>query len=250
MLVLVGHSILYPILQIVLMRILTTSFYLHFTAKNREIRLGDYESLLKDKECYDVAVAPKTDHLLVARKGGLDVWDLKTERLAKSLNFEHKCFAVQSHENLAVIAVENANQTRISMITLDLDDDYNKVGTWTSNYSASDFTIVDSKIYLVTGNYRQLAKGIKVFTLEGKEQRSLSWNGSLVGIAHAPPEFVVFGDDSQHVICKRRVTSGEADFEWKVDMKAPHCICVDKNGLIWIRSNTNDCFTILNEDGG
>ena len=88
-----------------------------------------------------------------------------------------------------------------------------------------------------------------MFTLDGQELSSFIWNGSVVGITSTPVNSVVFGDVTQQRIYKRRMGPGATGFEWTADVKAPHGICVDNNGLIWIMSNTVDCLTILNKDG-
>ena len=222
--------------------------YLYSIEEKREIRIGDYDAMLKDEMCIDVIVAPKAGHLLVSRVGGLDVLNIQDGSLVKTLEFEGKCGSMEQHENLFVIAVGNAALTNMLMVTL--DSDYNEVSKWKIPFTGADFTIADNKVYVTTTGNLRLEGNIQVFTLEGQQLPSFLWNGSALGIASIPPKTVVFTDHKQHRVYKRRMAPGVKEFEWVADVKAPEWICVGDDGLIWIRSNTNDCLTILNKDGG
>lgn len=217
-----------------------------FTEERREIVLGDFEIMMEGNKYYDVSPAPQSGHLLVARVGGLDVVNAENGDLVKSLKFEHKAFTIELHEDIVLVAVDNETETMMTLVTL--DHDLKEINRWSTSLDACDFTMLNNKIYVTTGAGR-VSRDIEVFTKSGEKLSSFMWNGCVGGIKSIPPDSIVYVDSEQHTVYKRRMAPGVRDFEWTTHVKAPHFICVDSNGLIWIRSNPNDCLTILNRDG-
>ena len=193
-----------------------------------------------------MSAVEQTGHILVAAVGGLDVLNASHGDRIKSLKFGNKCITVESHEDVVMILSMNENGKKMTFVTLDLD--YNEIDRFTTSFGGCDFTKIDNKIYVTTGSSR-LSRDIEIFSAAGERLSSFMWNGNIVGITGIPPNSIVFGDIDQHRVYKRRMEHGVENFEWTADVKAPRCLCIDDNGLIWIWSNANNCLTILNRDG-
>ena len=202
---------------------------------------------MKDKNCYDISVS-QTGDLLIARKDGLDIINTSNGEVIKSLPFDDlACSTVEVHNGTVLFSLNNHElQSKGFIVTLDAE--YNEVRRWSIPFHICDFTMVDNRLFLTLGK-GQRSSNIEVYSLIGEELTSILWNGCIVGITGVQPHSIVYGDMDQHRIYKKRILAGARGFEWTADVKAPRCLCVDDNGLVWIRSNANDCLTILNRDG-
>lgn len=184
--------------------------------------------------------------MLVCNRGGLKILDASDGALLKCLDLGDHGIAVESYKETVVVAVNNENNLKVDIVTLDRD--YEEIQRWSARPGACDFTILDDKVFITR---QGLSNGIKVYSLDGAELKSqeIIWNGEIIGISAIFPSSIVFGDQSQHRVYKRRTTRDQRHDEWSIDMKVPRCLCIDANGLIWVRSNKNDCLAILRRDG-
>ena len=202
---------------------------------------------MEDKVCYDVLVSSKGD-LLVGRDGGLDILSPSSGEILKSLLFDDReCVSIEVHNDTVIFTVNTKKIPGKSMFII-MDNDYKEIKRWSTQYCAVDFTIVDNKLFVTLGSW-QRSTDIKVYSLEDEEMTSISWSGEALGIAGIEPNFIVYCDQSQHRVYKRTVTPSNTDIEWVADVKAPYNLHIAVNGLIWVRSDRNDCLTILNRDG-
>ncbi|XP_067949012.1 uncharacterized protein [Watersipora subatra] len=211
----------------------------------REIVIGEGENLLNGIKCYDVSV-DSSGKILIAKVGGLDIMDAEGKHLLKSLKFEHYVFTVATYKEIIICGVWPPSEKRY-MVTL--SKEYKELRRWEIPNSTLDFTAVDGKIFLSVGG--ALHSDIRAYSLDGERLSNcdVPWNGYVYGIDSILPCSIVFLDLKGHKVYKQCVTSGKRQTDWSADVRAPRCLHVDSTGLIWIRSNLNDCLTILNHDG-
>lgn len=191
-----------------------------------------------------MTLCKKGQHILAAEEGGLAVLDSTNGETLKLLKLGHHAFAVQYYNDTIIAAVGDEKHIRTEVVTL--DSDYNEIARWAVRPGSCDCIAVDEKV-LLTG-MSEVSGNIRVFSLTGEELSSISWSGSPVGITSISPSSIVFGDDKQHAIIKKRAAYS-LETEWSTEVTAPHGLSVDENGLIWVHSNRNDSLTILQKDG-
>ena len=201
---------------------------------------------MEDKECYDVLVSSKGD-LLVGRDGGLDILSPSGEKLQSLLFDGFECSTIEVHNDTVIFAV-NTTKHPGSTTFITMDNDYKEIKRWSTQCCVIHFTIVDNKLFATLGNFQRFTD-IKVYSLEGEEVTNILWNGEALGIAGVEPNSIVYCDQSQHRVYKRMITPNNTDIEWVASVKAPYTLHIAVNGLIWVRSQKNDCLTILNSDG-
>lgn len=111
-----------------------------------------------------------------------------------------------------------------------------------------DMTVLGSRIYATS----PLEGEIKVYdALTGDERSPIIRNGSCCGITSIPPNALLVNDREHNVVQKYKINTinGKWSIAWTVEVTRPWVSCVDSQGSILVRSNANDCITILTRNG-
>ena len=207
--------------------------------------MGSDEIVVSDLHCYDIS-GTKSGHLLLAREGGIDVLDAKSKEFLRTLEFQLYVFTIDVYKDIVIIGVRLSESEKEIVV---LSEEYDVLRRWPIPESTQDFTAVDDKIFLSIAD--ESTSNINVFSINGERllHADVIWNGRVAGITSVLPCSLIYDDRTEHKVYKQCVTTGRRRKEWAAPVTAPHCLCVDANGLIWVRSNANDSLTILNRDG-
>lgn len=209
--------------------------------------MGTYEMLDDSVKCYDVAWSPK-GHLLVAKKGGVDVVDiskLNEPEVIKSIPFEERAFSIVVHKSFIVVGVVTESHVRTHEEVFILNLEYKEINRWTVGTAICDFAIVNNNIVfstLETGN-------LKVYSLRGKLLPDILWEGKSGGILAMEENCFVIANEDSNKVCRKRISNDRCDTVWVADVVRPFAICADANDSLWVRSNRNDCISILSHEG-
>ncbi|KAF6036643.1 hypothetical protein EB796_005036 [Bugula neritina] len=198
----------------------------------KSLTLGDYEPVLDNVECYDACIADQGS-LLVARTDGLDVLQLETNKIMKSVLLEKtNFFSVDtSDENDIIVGItsseENVSKGEIIVYNSELE----QLRRWSCGTNFFDLAVIDGRIFLTY--HAEYTTNIEVFLLN----------------AAIPPCFVAIGDPFAPSICKQQITHGKKKILWKTEAAIPRCLCLDSHGMIWAGSIGNTCLSVLSTNG-
>lgn len=215
-------------------------------AETRKVSLGEYHSILaSDVMCYDVSIWQE-DHIVICRVGGIDVFHLDSGEVIQTIAMEGwYSFVAEPYKDILVVAKSTISRSNKEIVIF--DKEYVEIRNWSVSTSTSDLAVVDDKIFLSSDN--EECGNLHVFTLQGNPLPDFLWNGRPCGVVGVLPCSIIFGDSFQHKLYKQQVTTGRRQIVWSRKVKAPRCICLDDNGMIWSRSNANDCLSILSRQG-
>jgi len=214
----------------------------------KSLTLGDYEPVLDNVECYDACVL---DHgsLLVARTDGLDVLQLETNAVVKSVLLEKtNFFSVDTSDgNDIIVGITSSEESTSKDEIIVYNSDLEQLRRWSCDKSVSDLAVIDGRIFLTS--LAEHTTNIEVFFLNGEPAAEVNWRGRTTGIAAIPPCFVAIGDPFAPSICKQQITHGKKKILWKTEAALPRCLCLDSRGMIWACSIGNTCLSVLSTDG-
>jgi len=189
-------------------------------------------------------------HLVVARVGGLDILDITSGATIKSIPFEEGKygFTVEPYKDLLIVGVSTGSEERSTsseVVTYSLE--YEEIGRWRIPASSCDLAVADNRVFISGAD--PFSGNIKVFSLNGQQQPDIIWNGEITCITSIPPCSISFGDRVSKKIYKQQITDGKRGITWSAPIPIPRCMCIDRGGLIWVRSTRNDSITILSRHG-
>jgi len=181
------------------------------------------------------------DRILVAKKGKMDLINFSNgDCVESSISFADCPFTIVPYKDLLILGISlDGPKTEIVVC----DKELNIVNSWKVEGTACDFTVVENKVVLS----RQLPGNLKVFSLEGESLPDIIWNGTSAGIDGCPPDSVILADGKYGKIYKKQLASGK--ILWSANVESPFSLCVDRNGVTWVRSNEKNCFTLIDPNG-
>lgn len=191
--------------------------------------------------CLDVQISPTGD-LLVGSDKGLLVLNIKTMEMQHHLLRGQHVSAMGSSVG-RVYAWITCSSIKSEVVVF--DEQYNETNRWSTNKSLEDMTLVNDKLYMTFAMYDNIA----VFNAEtGANLPDIIRNSTADGIAWFKPNSVIVTDHHYNTVHKYRIANGWS-IQWSSSVVRPFGLCVDDKGAIWVRSNENDCITLLSRKG-
>lgn len=207
----------------------------------------------QDKKCYHVSWYPAVQQLTVAREWGVDFIDMQKSQIINVVELDGKyAFTAEAFDGSIIIGVNNIQSQDMRLVHREiktLDRNYREISSWSAPKHMMDFAVLAGQIFITASMDQRDDFNILVFTLDGKYKTKIDVDGFPTGIAAVSSDAVVYSDDANHRVCMRRVTEVPYEIIWSVKVVKPASVCIADNGLIWVRSDVNDCITVLSQEG-
>lgn len=204
------------------------------------------EHILEGITCCDAKLGPQ-GHMMACLEGELRVLDSKMGDTIMGVSFKgYQIFSIQYYKDTVVLALaEDGGRGRQSHVVV-LGEDYQELRRW-ETIQGIDLVVIDDKIHISSATTEEIA----VYDWEtGRRLPAIiERNGSNTGMAYFHPSSLVVLDQEYNVVQKYKINKKKFSIAWTEKVIKPWATGTDENGLIWIRSNTNDCITIITRTG-
>lgn len=209
--------------------------------------LGEMQEILTGRFCYDVKRI-NDDRIVVGIDGGLLILNCKTGETVQQIDIGHHVWAFDIHGDNLILGVTDEDRTDTELVQL--DHEYQEVKRWKTKKVGLDLTVANGRVYLTAMGSAE--KDIMVYDVETcAELPDILRNGVTTGLTTSCSGSIVAADFEYNSIAKYRLqgTGNRWTIAWSTKIVKPWAVHVDDDGLIWVRSNTNDCITILTRKG-
>lgn len=145
--------------------------------------------------------------------------------------------------------MNNEERTETQLILT--DNDFNKIKCWKTHKAAIDLAVVGGKVYLSKASSRGESDDIMVYDIKTCQPLpDIIRNGSTGGVSGVPPHSIIVSDLEYNKLEKYKVAENNRwTIIWSQKVVRPWVNDVDEHGITWVRSNINDCITLLSRKG-
>ena len=211
---------------------------IHFVSDEyQEVEFGNEEKITLGVSCNDIQAAPNGD-ILAASDDGLIVLSAKSGEKVNTCLPGCEIFSVDvSNDRIIVGAVEGIMKTSIVI----LNSTYAEVSRWTV-----DKMPIDLAAFITHGLHNNIPQ---YEASTGEVQNQLRRDSQPHGIAAFKPNSIITTDGEHNTVHKFNIGKGEQRRWTFTDVIEPYSVIVDDRGIIWVRSNRYDRFTLISRNG-